>query len=203
MEKVFCEVKTENNILAHPYGLTVKTEEENLLEMFTPVTVIKEECGQDSEINFSETDATEFVDVGHTINELKKEDTLPDNNDGISEETGNKHVCSICGLSYNRAGRLTEHMLTHIGLKCKDCNKVFKGYSALRYHKSSVHKGNTFTCVICGTTLRGQSTLIKHRKTNACMNKLNRMNVFCECGKGFKNQKCLTFHKKNKHQNQS
>jgi hypothetical protein len=112
------------------------------------------------------------------------------------------HVCEDCGKSYSKPNKLKEHKISHNPLSCQYCNLKYKSYSALRSHVTSIHDNAKFICLTCGKIFRSSENMKKHQKKNVCHKELNEKPVQCgECEKKFKNKKCLSVHRKNKHNN--
>ena len=55
-------------------------------------------------------------------------------------------VCDISGKTYKKAGKLKEHGLSHNPLVCAYCGKIFKIYSARKYHDRVAHGPMKKTC---------------------------------------------------------
>jgi len=109
-----------------------------------------------------------------------------------------KFVCQSCGASFQKVNKLKEHQLSHEGITCKYCGKLYHAYSSLRDHMESKHSGKLFKCDACGGDFGGPLSLKQHKMGTTCAKQMARQkNFFCDsCGKGYKSKKGLKFHMK-------
>jgi len=109
-------------------------------------------------------------------------------------------VCEDCGKAFAKAYRLKEHTMMHQPKPCKYCDKVFRSYSGLRDHISSIHDSNRFICLTCNKLFKTVTSLKRHMASNVCERELNIKTIKCpKCEKKFKIKKCLYVHMKKKH----
>ena len=79
--------------------------------------------------------------------------------------------------------------------KCSDCEKSFKGESALKIHIKTVHEGHRVPCPICQKPLSSKTDVKRHvhekKKPHSCD----------ICNESFAQRAHLVTHKKGKHKN--
>ena len=79
--------------------------------------------------------------------------------------------CPDCGEVFDRNQSLTKHRILAHGLEsnlkhpCSVCGKIEFSNSALAIHML-IHNEGTFSCEICGKTLKKKKTLINHMRTH-------------------------------------
>uniref|UniRef100_A0A1B6KWC2 Protein krueppel n=1 Tax=Graphocephala atropunctata TaxID=36148 RepID=A0A1B6KWC2_9HEMI len=70
-------------------------------------------------------------------------------------------VCPVCGEKFEGKHKLTDHLKTKHGHKCKTCNKVF--YSQQKLDRHIGYKHNTSTeCHVCGKRLKSVHCRVMH-----------------------------------------
>eukprot|EP00768_Dysnectes_brevis_P004272 gnl/Dysnectes_brevis/3055_a3785_1649.p1 GENE.gnl/Dysnectes_brevis/3055_a3785_1649~~gnl/Dysnectes_brevis/3055_a3785_1649.p1 ORF type:complete len:267 (+),score=33.81 gnl/Dysnectes_brevis/3055_a3785_1649:88-888(+) len=81
-------------------------------------------------------------------------------------------ICPVCEKSFNRQGKLTDHMPVHTGERpfpCSECPKTFKRKAHLDRHVRSAHrKVKAFECDFdgCDKTFATRQHLNRHMKTH-------------------------------------
>ena len=107
----------------------------------------------------------------------------------------NKFQCQICSKGFLYKTDLESHENIHTGVKnfkCETCNKSYSSKKALYDHNKLVHAENkeTFSCDICGKTLRDKYKLKYHMMVHS-----NKKNFKCShCPSEFKGGENLRKH---------
>ena len=77
--------------------------------------------------------------------------------------------CELCGKSFGRQIRLSEHKTKHSCVKsysCSDCNKAFVNISALKDHLKNHVVDKPFSCEVCNKSFSKQTYLSMHKKNH-------------------------------------
>ena len=113
------------------------------------------------------------------------------------------HECLECGKKFHKANQLREHKKRHFeegNFQCNFCNKKFFSPNKLREHLR-VHTGEApLKCNICGKGFKRHSNLSEHKKIHDPQREVKpAKELFCHCGKIFKTQRDLDWHKEAEH----
>ncbi|KZC06634.1 PREDICTED: zinc finger protein 595 [Dufourea novaeangliae] len=124
-----------------------------------------------------------------------------------------KHICPICGASFNRKGNMNTHLKRHnngdLVYTCSVCTYRCKSMSELKLHRKkhteediieSIKKKCTdktvWQCKICTRIFSTRTLLLNHES----IHKGERMSVECDiCGKQLASKNSLIYHKKSIH----
>ena len=114
------------------------------------------------------------------------------------------HECLECGKKFTKANQLREHKKRHFeegNFQCNFCNKKFFSPNKLREH-IRIHTGETpLKCNICGKGFKRHSNLSEHKKIHEPNREVKpAKELFCHCGKVFKTQRDLDWHKEGEHE---
>ena len=113
------------------------------------------------------------------------------------------HECLECGKKFTKANQLKEHRKRHFeegNYECQFCNKKFFSPNKLREH-IRIHTGETpLKCNICGKGFKRHSNLSEHKKIHEVREVKPAKELFCHCGKVFKTQRDLDWHKEAEHE---
>ena len=115
----------------------------------------------------------------------------------------NPHECLECGKKFNKANLLREHRKRHFeegNFQCNFCQKKFFTPNKLREH-IRIHTGEApLKCNICGKGFKRHSNLSEHKKIHEPNREVKpQKELFCHCGKVFKTQRDLDWHKEGEH----
>ena len=113
------------------------------------------------------------------------------------------HECLECGKKFHKVNQLKEHKKRHFeegNFQCNFCNKKFFSPNKLREHLR-VHTGDApLKCNICGKGFKRHSNLSEHKKIHDPNREVKPVKeLFCHCGKIFKTQRDLDWHKEGEH----
>ena len=113
------------------------------------------------------------------------------------------HECLECGKKFNKANLLREHRKRHFeegNFQCNFCQKKFFTPNKLREH-IRIHTGEApLKCNICGKGFKRHSNLSEHKKIHEPNREVKpQKELFCHCGKVFKTQRDLDWHKEGEH----
>ena len=114
------------------------------------------------------------------------------------------HECLECGKKFTKANQLREHRKRHFeegNFQCNFCNKKFFSPNKLREH-IRIHTGEApLKCNICGKGFKRHSNLSEHKKIHEPNREVKpAKELFCHCGKVFKTQRDLDWHKEGEHE---
>ena len=113
------------------------------------------------------------------------------------------HECLECGKKFTKANQLKEHRKRHFeegNYECQFCNKKFFSPNKLREH-IRIHTGETpLKCNICGKGFKRHSNLSEHKKIHEVREVKPAKELFCQCGKVFKTQRDLDWHREAEHE---
>nr|XP_031831315.1 zinc finger protein 493-like isoform X1 [Nomia melanderi]XP_031831316.1 zinc finger protein 493-like isoform X1 [Nomia melanderi]XP_031831317.1 zinc finger protein 493-like isoform X1 [Nomia melanderi] len=125
----------------------------------------------------------------------------------------NKHICPICGASFNRKGNMSTHLKRHNNesgtYTCSVCACKCKSMSELKLHRKkhteedileSIKKKSTdgmrWQCKICNQIFTTRTVFLNHE----LIHKAQKVNVECDiCGKQLASKNSLVYHKKSMH----
>ncbi|KAI8440612.1 hypothetical protein MSG28_001831 [Choristoneura fumiferana] len=104
----------------------------------------------------------------------------------LLSHNGKQHVCRECNKGFYTAGALKIHKRVHNGdrpYKCEECEREFRQWSDLKYHKVSLHSNQKhFKCEFCGKEFARKYSLSVHRRIHT-----GERNYKCEyCNKSFR-----------------
>ena len=113
------------------------------------------------------------------------------------------HECLECGKKFLKANLLREHRKRHFeegNFQCNFCQKKFFTPNKLREH-IRIHTGEApLKCNICGKGFKRHSNLSEHKKIHEPNREVKpQKELFCHCGKVFKTQRDLDWHKEGEH----
>jgi uncharacterized Zn-finger protein len=116
------------------------------------------------------------------------------------------HECLQCGKKFSKANLLREHRKRHFeegNFQCNFCQKKFFTPNKLREH-IRIHTGEApLKCGICGKGFKRHSNLSEHKKIHEPNREVKpQKELFCHCGKVFKTQRDLDWHKEGEHDKQ-
>lgn len=77
-----------------------------------------------------------------------------------------KHICEVCGLSFQFNRYLKKHMLKH-GEKnfvCETCGKRFETNYKLKMHQECHSEQRPYACKICGSAYKRHRNLLSHEQ---------------------------------------
>jgi len=116
------------------------------------------------------------------------------------------HECLECGKKFTKPNLLREHKKRHFEdgtFQCNYCNKKFFTPNKLREH-IRIHTGEApLKCNICGKGFKRHSNLSEHKKIHEPNREVKpQKELFCHCGKVFKTQRDLDWHKEGEHDKQ-
>merc|ERR1712025_1077525 len=116
------------------------------------------------------------------------------------------HECLQCGKKFAKANLLREHRKRHFeegNFQCNFCQKKFFTPNKLREH-IRIHTGEApLKCNICGKGFKRHSNLSEHKKIHEPNREVKpQKELFCHCGKVFKTQRDLDWHKEGEHDKQ-
>ena len=84
-------------------------------------------------------------------------------NDGcVNVDPQTQTTPTIVNQSGNRKVRRADILTGDSKFKCKDCERIFKSYQALRYHTKSIHEAVKYACNQCDKQFTEQSSLTRH-----------------------------------------
>ncbi|XP_072745990.1 uncharacterized protein [Anoplolepis gracilipes] len=123
----------------------------------------------------------------------------------------NKHVCSICGATFNRRGNMNMHMKRHDVIEaytCSVCAYKCKSMSELKIHrkkhteeeivdsiKKKCNDKEIWRCNVCNKVFSKRTLLINHERIHE-----DDKSYECdECGKKLASKSSLLYHKKSMH----
>jgi len=114
------------------------------------------------------------------------------------------HECLECGKKFTKANLLREHRKRHFeegSFLCNFCQKKFFTPNKLREH-IRIHTGEApLKCNICGKGFKRHSNLSEHKKIHDPNREVKpQKELFCHCGKVFKTQRDLDWHKEGEHE---
>jgi len=114
------------------------------------------------------------------------------------------HECLQCGKKFSKANLLREHRKRHFeegNFQCNFCQKKFFTPNKLREH-IRIHTGEApLKCGICGKGFKRHSNLSEHKKIHEPNREVKpQKELFCHCGKVFKTQRDLDWHKEGEHE---
>jgi len=113
------------------------------------------------------------------------------------------HECLECGKKFTKANQLKEHRKRHFeegNYECQFCNKKFFSPNKLREH-IRIHTGEApLKCNVCGKGFKRHSNLSEHKKIHEVREVKPAKELFCQCGKVFKTQRDLDWHKEAEHE---
>eukprot|EP00090_Calanus_glacialis_P044895 TRINITY_DN805_c0_g1_i1.p1 TRINITY_DN805_c0_g1~~TRINITY_DN805_c0_g1_i1.p1 ORF type:complete len:1394 (-),score=273.33 TRINITY_DN805_c0_g1_i1:540-4721(-) len=114
------------------------------------------------------------------------------------------HECLECGKKFSKANLLREHRKRHFeegNFQCNFCQKKFFTPNKLREH-IRIHTGEApLKCGICGKGFKRHSNLSEHKKIHEPNREVKpQKELFCHCGKVFKTQRDLDWHKEGEHE---
>ena len=114
------------------------------------------------------------------------------------------HECLECGKKFTKANLLREHRKRHFeegNFQCNFCQKKFFTPNKLREH-IRIHTGEApLKCNICGKGFKRHSNLSEHKKIHEPNREVKPVKeLFCHCGKVFKTQRDLDWHKEGEHE---
>jgi len=116
------------------------------------------------------------------------------------------HECLECGKKFTKPNLLRDHKKRHFEdgtFQCNYCNKKFFTPNKLREH-IRIHTGEApLKCNICGKGFKRHSNLSEHKKIHEPNREVKPpKELFCHCGKVFKTQRDLDWHKEGEHDKQ-
>ncbi|XP_012216852.1 zinc finger protein 271-like [Linepithema humile] len=127
--------------------------------------------------------------------------------------SSNKHICPICGTTFNRRGNMNTHMKRHNNgdgaYTCSVCAYKCKSMSELKIHrknhtteeivdsiKKRCNDKDVWQCSVCNKMFAKRALLINHER----IHKDNKLCMECdECGKKLASKSSLLYHKKSMH----
>jgi len=114
------------------------------------------------------------------------------------------HECLQCGKKFSKANLLREHRKRHFeegNFQCNFCQKKFFTPNKLREH-IRIHTGEApLKCGVCGKGFKRHSNLSEHKKIHEPNREVKpQKELFCHCGKVFKTQRDLDWHKEGEHE---
>lgn len=126
----------------------------------------------------------------------------------------NRHVCPICGTTFNRRGNMNTHLKRHNKqldgtYTCSVCAYRCKSMSELKLHRKthteediveSIRKNSSdktiWQCKICNRVFSKRAVLENHER----IHRAEKTSVDCEiCGKRLASKSSLIYHKKSMH----
>ncbi|XP_063375044.1 uncharacterized protein LOC134662701 [Cydia amplana] len=104
----------------------------------------------------------------------------------VLSHKGKQHVCRECNKGFYTSGALKIHKRVHNGdrpYKCEECDREFRQWSDLKYHKVSLHSNQKhFKCEFCSKEFARKYSLSVHRRIHT-----GERNYKCEyCNKSFR-----------------
>ena len=114
------------------------------------------------------------------------------------------HECLTCGKKFFKANQLREHKKRHFeegNFQCNFCNKKFFTPNKLKEH-IRIHTGEApLKCNVCGKGFKRHSNLSEHKKIHEPNREVKpAKELFCHCGKVFKTQRDLDWHREGEHE---
>ncbi len=133
-------------------------------------------------------------------------------------DNGEGYVCAFCARAFSEKPELVEHTKTHSGptpYECKDCDRKYSMASSLRKHRVKHTGHKPYVCDECGYSAIKKSSLFRHKlkkhvtegdiekreelerelERDGRMNTADRPFVCDECGKAFRTNNDLNYHK--------
>ncbi len=114
--------------------------------------------------------------------------------------------CLECGKKFTKPSLLRDHRRRHFEVgqfECGYCQKRFYTPNKLREHVR-IHTGEApLSCNVCGKTFKRHSNLTEHKRIHQADRPVKPpKELFCHCGKVFKTQRDLDWHKEGEHDKQ-
>jgi hypothetical protein len=114
-------------------------------------------------------------------------------------EEDRPYECLECGKKFARPGLLRDHRRRHFekgSFECSYCHKRFYTPNKLREHVR-IHTGEApLSCNVCGKTFKRHSNLSEHKRIHQENRPVKpQKELFCHCGKMFRTQRDLDWHK--------
>ena len=131
-------------------------------------------------------------------NRLESKIEISETSDKIATKKVKRVQCPICFKQF-RPGYINNHMNIHTGnrpYKCDKCDKAFKDYTGLRFHKESHQETKKYQCDICENKgFRRLEDLNQHKLKHEGV----KLHVCSFCAKSFSTSSSLKCHENRFH----